>query len=228
MATTSKSFAYARVSTKEQHLDRQIDSLKKYVQDPERDIYCDKVSGHKFDRPEWLALKRALRPGDVLYIHELDRLGRNKTELLEELRYLKQQGVTVRILNIPTTMLDETALGSSELQKSILSFVNDTIIQLLSIMAENERTTLLKRQHEGLQSAKRKGVKLGRPETRRPKTWFQDVQDWKAGKITAVSLYRDKYHMSKSTFYKLVTETLKEEQLQEERDKALRDKALTS
>ena len=98
--STAKIFGYIRVSSKDQNLDRQIDSLKQYVPD-ERDIYSDKLSGKDFNRPAYQTLKVMLRPGDTLYIHEMERLGRNKKEVMEELRFFKELDVSIRILNLP-------------------------------------------------------------------------------------------------------------------------------
>ena len=104
-AVNPKTFGYIRVSTKEQNLDRQIDSLRQYVKD-ERDIYADKQSGKDFNRPAYMALKQALRSDDTLYVHEMERLGRNKKEIKENLEYFREIGVTIRILNLPTTLID--------------------------------------------------------------------------------------------------------------------------
>ena len=102
---TAKKFGYARVSSTSQNLDRQIDSLQEYVSS-ERDIFCDKASGKNFEREEYQRLKGYLREGDELYVHSLDRLGRNKEQVLEELRYFSSAGIRVRILDLPTTMTE--------------------------------------------------------------------------------------------------------------------------
>lgn len=103
---SSKTYGYARVSSKEQHLDRQLDALVKFGVS-ERDIITDKASGKDFDRPGYIALKtRILREGDTLVIKDLDRLGRNKQQIKEELEFYKQTGIRVKILNLPTTLAD--------------------------------------------------------------------------------------------------------------------------
>ena len=101
--SNSKVFGYVRVSSKDQNLDRQFESLKQYVPD-ERDIYADKQSGKDFNRPAYVTLKQMLREGDILYVHELERLGRNKQEVKENLEYFRSKGVIVKILNLPTTL----------------------------------------------------------------------------------------------------------------------------
>lgn len=194
---------YGRVSSKDQNPDRQIESLKRYVPN-ERDIYIDKKSGKDFAREEYKKMKDRLRAGDTVYIHEFDRLGRNKEQIIAELKDFKERGVTVRILNVPSTLSDFSALGNDDLQRSLIIAMNNMLIEVLAIMAENERKTILRRQREGLEAAKKKGVKLGRPAIKKPLTWDEDIKAWEAGEVTAVSLYRDKYKMSKAVFYKLV------------------------
>lgn len=147
----NKTFAYVRVSSKEQNLSRQIDSMLQYVKDP-RDIYCDKQSGKNFERPGYQALFYNLRSGDELYIHTLSRLGRNKTETKNQLIELQKKGVLVRVLDIPTTLMDFSAFGS--LQRSIMEMVNNILIEVLSTIAEVERDNIRTAQKEGIQSAK--------------------------------------------------------------------------
>lgn len=210
----SKVLAYARVSTKEQNLDRQKESLKRFVEDPERDIYDDEASGKDTDRDGYKYLKRRLEPGDTLYIHELDRLGRTKAIIKRELDYFKANNITVRILNIPTTMITEDDLKEKGIldvagQKAVYDLMNNIIIEVLSTFAETEREYIRKRQREGIATAKQKGKHLGRKKIVKPATWTQDMKDWRSGKVTAVALYRDKYHMSRSVFYRFVADDAK-------------------
>lgn len=199
----NKIFGYVRVSTKDQNLDRQIDSLKKYVPN-ERDIFADKQSGKDFDRPAYKTLKMMVRPGDTIYIHEMERLGRNKQEIKENLEYFCKNDVTVRILNIPTTLIDYSQFDS-KLQKTIMEMVNNILIEVLSTMAETERDNIRKRQREGIDAAKKRGAKFGRPKKSLPTSWKEDKLKWEAGEVTAVSLMK-KYGMSSSTFYIKVRE----------------------
>ena len=197
-------FGYARVSTKQQKTDRQKAELMKYITS-ERYYYEDIGSGASMNREQYQAMKDRIEEGDVLYIHELDRLGRNKTEVLKELEYYRDNHISVRILNIPSTLMDfNTMYGDNKIAKDIYDAVNKMMLEVLAAFAEAERDMNHKRQREGIESARRKGVHLGRPATKKPVGWAKDIRDWKAGKITAVSLWRDKYHMAKSTFYKLV------------------------
>lgn len=197
-----KIFGYVRVSSKEQNLARQIDSLKQFVSD-ERDIYADKQSGKDFYRPAYQTLRQMVRRGDTIYIHEMARLGRSKADILQELRYYKEKGVIVRILNLPTTLMDFSVYGNNEMQRKLMDMVNNILIEVLATMAETEREEIHKRQKEGIHAAKKRGAKFGRPVKNFPDTWEDDYRRWKHGEITAVSLYR-KYGMGRSTFYRKV------------------------
>ena len=200
-----RTYGYGRVSTRGQSEERQIESLIKYVPDA-RNIYIDKKSGKDFERVEYLAMKKEIRPGDTLYIHELDRLGRNKQLILDELKYYKEKRVIVKILNIPSTLTDYSSLKNDELQRSLMETMNNVIIEVMAIMAEQERINIVKRTREGIAVARQKGKRLGRPPVTLPDTWDADMQAWREGKVSAVSLYRDKYKISKTVFYKLVKE----------------------
>lgn len=195
-------FGYIRVSAKDQNENRQIDSLKKYVPE-ERHLYIDKASGKSFERPQYQALKTTLRSGDTLYIHSLDRLGRNKVEIKKELEELAKKGVTVRILDIPTTLTDYSEFGA--LQKSIMEMINTLLVEVLATIAESELIRNKERQQEGITAAKARNVKFGRPVKNFPDSWPEDYKTWKAGEITAVSLMK-KYGMSKTAFYRKVKE----------------------
>ena len=200
----TKIFGYIRVSTKEQNLARQIDNLKKYVPD-ERDIYADKQSGKDLYRPAYQTLRQMVRRGDTVYVHEMARLGRNKDDILQELKYYKDKGVILRILNLPTTLIDYSAYGDNKMQRILIEMVNNILIEVLATMAETEREEIRKRQTEGIKSARKRGAKFGRPVKNFPESWEDDYRRWKQGKITAVSLYR-RYGMGRSTFYRKVEE----------------------
>ena len=129
----------------------------------------------------------------------MERLGRNKQEILDNLREFKAKGVIIRILNIPTTMIDFSAYDS-KLQKMLLEMINNIMIEVMATFAENERDSILKRQREGIDAAVRRGVKFGRPAKTFPESWPDDYKAWKAGELTAVSLYK-KYGMGCTTFY---------------------------
>lgn len=200
MKTNTKVFAYIRVSTTEQNTDRQIDCLRKYISS-DRDMFIDKASGKNFDRPKYLALKSTLRKGDTVYIKSLDRLGRNKQAIKEELEYFKQEGIIIRCLDIPTTLMDFGNFG--DFQQSIMEMINNILIEVIGTIAEQERKTIHLRQAEGIQAAKSRGKHFGRPRTELPANFVQAYTDWKSEKSTAVKAM-ELTGLSKATFYRLV------------------------
>lgn len=195
-----KVYGYARVSTREQNLDRQIAALRQYVTD-ERDIITDKESGKDFDRTGYQYLReRLIRPGDTLIVKSLDRLGRNKEQVMEELRHFRVDGVRVKILDLPTTMID-----LPDGQDWIVEMVNNILIEVLASIAEQERLTIRQRQAEGIAEAKKQGRLLGRKKTEQPAEWELVTGLWKSGSITAVQAM-DRLGLKKSTFYRMVRE----------------------
>lgn len=198
----NRNYGYIRVSSKDQNLDRQRESIRQYVADA-HDIYEDKSSGKDMDREGYRALKHTLRQGDTLYIHSLDRLGRNKTAVKNELKELTDKGIVLRILDIPTSMIDYSQFGT--MQKSIMEMVNNILVEVLSTIAENERTNIKKRQMEGIEAAKKKKVKFGRPVREFPVGWAEDYRKWKAKEMKAVDFMK-KHNMASSTFYKKIGE----------------------
>ena len=151
----SRTYYYARVSSKDQNLDRQIAAFKA-LGASERDIITDKESGKDLDRAGYQALKNAiLRRGDTLVVKSLDRLSRNKTDIHNELRYFKENGIRVKVIDLPTTMMD-----LPEGQEWVFEMVNNILIEVLGTIAEQERTTIKQRQAEGIAAAKAKGKKL--------------------------------------------------------------------
>ena len=195
-----KSFAYARVSSRDQNLARQIESLKQFVAD-ERDIFIDKQSGKNTDRPGLQLLMRYLRSGDTLYLHSLDRLGRNKEDIKNILRELKEKKVIVRILDLPTSMVT----ADDEVTGATMEMVNNLLIEVLGYVAEMERKHIRKRQEEGIATARKKGVKFGRKPVTLPESWEGDMKAWRDGQCTAKSLFT-KYGWSSNTFYRKVNE----------------------
>lgn len=136
----NKIFGYARVSTKEQHLDRQIKALLDYGID-ERDIVTDKASGADLDRPGYQALKNSmLRDGDTLVVKSLDRLSRNKDHITQELRYLKEHHIQVRVIDLPTTMI-QLPTG----KEGVFEMINNILIEVLSSIAEQEQLSIRQR-----------------------------------------------------------------------------------
>ncbi|GGE80435.1 recombinase family protein [Priestia taiwanensis] len=191
-----RKFGYVRVSTKDQNEGRQLAALRE-LGISERDIFIDKQSGKDFDRPEYTTLKRSLRRGDVLYIHELDRLGRNKNAILKEWAEITQDiGADIIVMNMPL-------LDTSKYKDSVGTFVADLVLQVLSWVAEEERNKIHTRQAEGIANAKAQGKELGRPKAVIDDAFIDAYNRWKASEITAVQAMRDA-EVGKTTFYKLV------------------------
>ena len=191
-------FGYARVSSKEQNLDRQIIALREYVE--EENIVVDKVSGKDLDRPGYQALKGVfgLREGDELYLKSLDRLSRSKEDIKNELQWFKENGIRVKILDLPTTMID-----IPDGQKWIMDLITNILIEVLSSIAEQERLTIHQRQAEGIAAAKAKGKYLGRPRLKCPENFESVYSKWKSGEITAKEAMKEA-GLKRTSFYKLI------------------------
>ena len=197
----NKIFYYARVSSREQNLDRQIEAFKKLGAD-EREIICDKESGKNLERLGYQALKNTLlRSGDTLIIKSLDRLSRNKTDIKNELQYFKDNNIRLKVIDLPTTMMD-----LPEGQEWVFDMVNNILIEVLGTIAEQERYTIRKRQREGIDAAKAKGKHMGRPKILLPDNRDEIISDWRNKKITARQAMKE-LRISKSAFYKLIKES---------------------
>lgn len=201
----TRKFGYIRVSTKEQNEDRQRDALEK-IGIPERDIFMDKLSGKNFDRPNYQLLKRIIRKGDILYIHSLDRFGRNKEEILNEWNELtKTIGADIVVMDMP--LLDTT-----NHKDSMGTFIADLVLQILSWLAEDERSRTKKRQREGIDAAHRRGKHMGRPRIPITDEFRTVYAEWKAGQLTATEAMNE-IGLKKSSFYNMV-KLIEEEQKQ--------------
>ena len=193
-----KIYGYARVSTKEQNLDRQILALQKFGID-DRDIIRDKVSGKMLDREGYKMVRNhLLREGDSLVIMSLDRLSRNKVHIRQELEYYRQKKIRVMNLDMPTT-LTEVPGG----QEWIIDMINTILIEVLSSIAELERVRTLERQVQGIEAAKQKGKHLGRPRAALPENWEEVHSLWLRNEITTVESMK-RTGLKRSAFYKLV------------------------
>jgi DNA invertase Pin-like site-specific DNA recombinase len=192
-------FGYIRVSTKEQNLNRQLQALQGYVTD-EKYIYSDKASGKDMEREGFQNMLKAMRKGDTLYIKSIDRLGRNKAQIKDYLEQFKEEGIRVKIIDLPTTMEDVP-----EGQEWVIDMINNIIIEVYTSIAQQERETILQRQREGIDVAKAQGKHLGRPALALPPQWTKLYKEWKAGKMKAVE-FMDAVEMKKATFYKKVKE----------------------
>lgn len=184
---------YCRVSTKDQDLTRQIESLKEYG--CER-IYSDKATGKNFNRPEYTKLKDALRKGDTLVVHEFDRLGRNKKLTLKELQYFKDNGIRLVALNLPTTQMDTT-------DNLMLETINNIVIELYTMMAQQEIETREKRQREGIDVALANGVKFGRKAVEYPKNWESVISLVNNKQLTNIEAMQ-MLGLKKTTYYRLL------------------------
>lgn len=192
----NKEFGYGRVSTTHQHTDRQIEALLAHGVE-ERDIFIDKQSGKDFNRENYQTLKNnVLRKGDTLVIKELDRLGRNKKMVKEELEYFKSQGIRIKILNIPTTLIDV------EGQSWVMEMVSNILIEVLSTIAEEELLKNHQRQKEGIASAKARGVEFGRPTIKKPEGYDAVMQRVASGELKAVEAMK-LLKVRRTSFYKL-------------------------
>ena len=165
----------------------------------ERDIITDKESGKDTERVGYQALKNTiLREGDTLVVKSLDRLSRKKADIYNELQFLKDKGIRVKVIDLPTTMIDFPA-G----QEWVLEMVNNILIEVLGTIAEQERITTLQRQKEGIEAAKKRGKHLGRPRLPVPENWNETISLWKSGKITAKEAMK-RTGVKRTSFYKLV------------------------
>ena len=194
----SRTYYYARVSSKEQNLDRQLAAFVA-MGAQERDIITDKESGKDLNRVGYTALKNAmLRPGDTLVIKSLDRLSRNKRDIKNELQFFKDNGIRLKVIDLPTTMME-----LPEGQEWVFDMVNNILIEVLGTIAEQERETIHKRQAEGIAAAKANGKKLGRPGLVVPDNWDEVYTAWINGEITAKQAMK-LASIKRTSFYKLV------------------------
>jgi DNA invertase Pin-like site-specific DNA recombinase len=172
------------VSTRDQNEDRQFIALREMAV-PEGNIFMDKQSGKDFNRPQYKKLIRKLKPDDLLYIKSIDRLGRNYGEILEQWRILtKEKKIDIVVLDMP---LLDTRRGKDLMG----TFLSDIVLQVLSFVAENERTNIRQRQAEGIAAAKARGVRFGRPPRPLPENYHSAYQRWKAGAITGTAAARE-------------------------------------
>lgn len=196
----SKTFYYARVSSREQNLDRQIESFKNLGAD-EREIICDKESGKNLERSGYQALKTTmLRSGDTLVVKSLDRLSRNKSDIKNELQYFKDNNIRLKVIDLPTTMMD-----LPKGQEWVFDMVNNILIEVLGTIAEQERLTIRNRQREGIDAARKNGKHLGRPRSVKPDNWDEVYSAWKAKRITARQAMK-MLGVSKNVFYEWARE----------------------
>ena len=180
----NKIYGYVRVSSIDQNEDRQMLALNK-VNVPAKNIYMDKLSGKDFNRPQYKKMVRKLKQGDLLYILSIDRLGRNYEEIQNQWRILtKEKGVDIVVLDMP---LLDTRRGKD----LVGTFLSDIVLQVLSFVAENERSNIRQRQAEGIAAAKAKGIRFGRPPRPLPENFHDVYQRWRAGRITGIAAAKE-------------------------------------
>lgn len=195
---TNKTFAYIRVSSKEQNESRQIETMKREGID-ERDMYIDKASGKDFDRPKYQLLKQLVRNGDTVVFDSITRMGRNMNETLNEYEWFDENGVLLRFIKEP---MINTNNQKDDIMKQAIQKI---ILTLLTAFAEKEREEIKTRQAEGIAVAKKQGIKFGRPLIDLPKDFESLYKRWKSKEITAVQ-FINIVGMSKATFYRKVKE----------------------
>ncbi len=177
-------YGYVRVSTKEQNEDRQLIALHE-VGVQQKNIFMDKQSGKDFNRPQYKKLLKKIKPGDLLYIKSIDRLGRNYEEIQNQWRIItREKNVDIYVIDMP---LLDTRRGKDLLG----TFISDLVLQLLSFVAENERTNIKQRQAEGIAAAKAKGIRFGRPPKPLSDNFHEAYQRWKQGEITGTAAAKE-------------------------------------
>lgn len=187
-------YGYVRVSTKDQNEDRQLIALGE-AEVPRKNIFMDKQSGKDFNRPRYNCLVKMLKEDDLLYIKSIDRLGRNYEEILEQWRVLtKEKKIDIVVLDMP---LLDTRKGKDLMG----TFLSDIVLQVLSFVAENERRNIRQRQREGIEAAKLRGVRFGRPLKPMPENFEQVYNRWEEKEISGIEA-AGLCGMSASTFYR--------------------------
>lgn len=191
-------YGYVRVSSQEQNEDRQLIAMAEAGVE-RANIFIDKQSGKDFDRPNYKRLIKRLRPGDTLFIKSIDRLGRNYEEIQNQWRIItKDKGVDMVVIDMPLldTRINKNLLGT---------FISDLVLQLLSFISKNERTTIRQRQAEGIAAAKKRGVRFGRPTKEAPQNFEEVILKWQKKEIPLDEILKE-YDMSAATFYRRLRE----------------------
>jgi DNA invertase Pin-like site-specific DNA recombinase len=188
-----KTYGYIRVSSKDQNEARQIDAMEQQ-KIPHKNLFIDKKSGKDFDRPHYKRLTSCLREGDLLYIKDIKRLGRNYEEIQNQWRRLtKEIGVDIVVLDMPI-------LDTRQYKDLLGTFIADLVLAVLSFLAESERRDIKKAQAEGIEAAKKRGVRFGRPEKNLPDNFGELVKRWERKQISTQEMLK-LCGLSRSTFY---------------------------
>lgn len=191
-------YGYVRVSSADQKEDRQVAAMGEQSVPPQN-VFVDKQSGKDFERPSYQALVKKLRPGDLLYIKSIDRLGRNYDEIQNQWRILtKDMGVAIVVIDMP---LLDTRNGKDLMG----TFIADLVLQILSFVAQNERETIRQRQAEGIAAARTRGVRFGRPVKRPPENFSAIVRQWERGELPLAEVL-ERTGLKEATFYNRLRE----------------------
>lgn len=199
-------YGYHRTSTKEQHLDRGIIEIQRFCESQNiklTGIFTDKLTGKNFDRPRYTVLvEDVLREGDTLIITELDRLGRNKQEILKQLQSLKDKGVRVMVLELPTTLIDLSQMDNA-LARLMIETINNVLIEIYASLAQAEMEKKEKRQREGMEAKKLRGEwdEVGRPRAIEQEKFNQEFMRVVQKKVTPTQLQRE-LGLTSSTYYR--------------------------
>lgn len=199
-------YGYVRVSSKDQNLARQLETMEGYKEITE--VFCDKQSGKDFKRPEYERLKSVVQKGDEVIVKELDRLGRNKEGIKEEIKWFKEQGVILRILDLPTSLID------FEGQEWIGEVVNNILIEVMGAMAQQEREKIEKRREEGIAAmpivngkrvSTKTGNEYGRPAIQIDDLFEKFLKKQKDGELTVAECCKQ-LGISRATWYNRLKE----------------------
>lgn len=186
-------YGYIRVSSIDQNEDRQLLAMKR-KKVPERNLYIDKQSGKDFQRPQYERMVKRLKPGDLVYVLSIDRLGRNYMEIQEQWRFLtREKKVDICVMDMPL-------LDTREGKDLMGTFIADLVLQILCFVAQNERENIRKRQAEGIEAAKKKGIRFGRPSFPLPENFHRVHRDWREKKMT-LQQAAEACEMPVGTFY---------------------------
>ena len=197
-------YGYIRVSSIDHNEDRQLSAMRKACV-PQRNIYMDKQSGKDFERPMYKKMVKRLKSDDLIYIKSIDRLGRNYQDVVEQWQYL------TRVKKVDIVVIEMPLLDTRRGKDLLGTFLSDIVLQVLSFVAENERTNIRSRQKEGIIAAKERGVKFGRPVLPVPDNFMEIYEKWKSGEITAYEAGK-LCGFSRTTFYNRVNSIKKSEE----------------
>lgn len=192
-------FAYIRASSNVKIFSKQLETIRPYISD-EKYIYTDKACIKDEERIGFQNMLKIIESGDVLYVQSIKCLGRNKSQIKRYLEYFKKEGIRIKILDLPTTLIEVTTED-----EWIIEIINDILIEIYTSMSKHERESIFEEQSKGIATAKVNGKHLGRPKIELPVEWDKLYKEWKTGTITATE-FMNNIGMKKATFYNKVKE----------------------